>query len=277
MPRVEKLKALLQLIRPSNCILSFIATFIGASIASGGVVFSFNSLLASLVAFLMAGGGIVANDICDYEADKINAPHRPLPSGRIKLREAEVYSALLLGAGLTLSYPLGLACFTLAFLNAVLELLYAAKLKRVAFIANLTDSWFVASCFLFGALAIDVKKVGLVFIPSLLAFLANVGREIHGDLEDVEGDKRAGIKTLPLVKGVAFSRRLANAFIALAVLLSPLPYLLGVFNFNYLFLVLIADCIFIASMFMSPSQNQRYTKLAMLIALFSFLAGLVRI
>ena len=45
--------------------------------------------------FLVAAGGNVVNDIYDIEVDKINRPHRALPSGRMTVRQAWAYVGFL--------------------------------------------------------------------------------------------------------------------------------------------------------------------------------------
>ena len=55
----------------------------------------------SFYLFIFVGGTLVAihamvfNDILDLEIDKINAQHRPLPSGTLTTKEAKVYHILI--------------------------------------------------------------------------------------------------------------------------------------------------------------------------------------
>ncbi|MFH8110132.1 MAG: UbiA family prenyltransferase, partial [Candidatus Aenigmatarchaeota archaeon] len=135
--------------------------------------------------------------------------------------------------------------------------------------------------FLYGYLAslgkefIIADNFYLILIFSLLSFFANIGREIFGDIEDLNGDKMLGLKTLPIITSVKFSRFIASLFIILSVILSPLPFLLGFFSYEYIVIVLIADLLFIYSIFQEPKKNQKITKIAMLVAIIAFLAGIL--
>lgn len=258
--------------------MASLAVLVGFLVASQGFVIGplyFKLLLGMLSVFFFAGAGIVINDYYDYYIDKINAPHRPLPSGKIKRGHSLLYSYALFLVAIFLSLHINIYCVLLALLNTLLEIYYARNFKRMPFIGNIVDSWFVGSSFLYGALIIGPESLNAVPILALLAFLSNVGREIFGDVEDIKGDKKLGLKTLPIVAGIKKAKYLASAFILAAVLLSPLPWLLGMLNINYLAVVVLADIIFIYSLFVEPKRNQRFTKLAMLLALVAFLAGVM--
>lgn len=264
----------IEILRISDCTMAAIAGLIGLILTSSYSALSL--VLATLIPFLMAGAGIIVNDIFDLEADKVNAPYRPLPSGRLSLRVAKLEASLLFLAGLMLAALANIYAFALAALNLVLEVLYATKLKRVALVGNLLDSWFVASAFIFGALVVSPLSEVQILNPAILAtlaFLANVGREIYGDLEDVEGDRAAGIETLPIRIGDKQAENLARTFIIVAVILSPLPWIFRTLSWYYLPIVLVADVLFLYSLTQDPASNQRTTKLAMSIALVAFLAG----
>ena len=53
-----------------------------------------------IAGFFVTSHAMVLNDIIDLEIDKINAPHRPLPSGAMSVKNAKIYSLVLLGIGL---------------------------------------------------------------------------------------------------------------------------------------------------------------------------------
>ena len=270
------MKEYIEIIRPSIVFMSALGVITGAIISKADILFT---LIASISAFFIAGAGIVVNDIYDYETDKINFPNRPLPSKRMKKRNAAFYSIILFALGISLSYLINIYCFFLAFLNTILEVIYARNTKRMALIGNVFDSWFVASTFIFGYLAslnnffIIKESFAPILLVSLLAFISNMGREIFGDIEDIKGDKKAGMKTLPIITSEKFARKVASIFIILAIALSPLPFLFGFFSVAYLLIVFVADILFLYSLFQEPRKNQKMTKIAMLLALLAFLFG----
>jgi len=116
------------IIRPSVSLMSALGALVGALIAGAG--FSVSLPCAIVAVFLISGGGVVLNDYYDIEIDKINAPHRVLPSGSMSKKAAICYSIALFVLGLGFSYLANLHCLALAALNVFLEFLYARNLKR---------------------------------------------------------------------------------------------------------------------------------------------------
>ncbi|MCD6434104.1 MAG: UbiA family prenyltransferase [Candidatus Diapherotrites archaeon] len=269
---MQRLIVWLKFIRPSNGLLAAIATIVGMLVAGKFSVVL--AVVAPLAVFLICSAGIVLNDIYDLEIDKINSPERPLPSKTVSLREAWLFTILLFAIGNLLAISINYYCFALAILNSFLEFLYARKLKRIALIGNATDSWFAASSFLFGSLALANINFAVVFIM-LIAFFANFGRELFGDIEDIEGDKKLGLKTLPILCGIKISRAVASLLILIAVILSFMPIYLKLFNWYYLPTIIMADIVFVVSLFTTPKKNQLLTKIAMLLALIAFVVGVV--
>ncbi len=260
-----------RILRASNGFLALFAVVVGAVVSGAGMENLVLIAYLALSVFMISGAGIILNDYYDFENDKINAPNRPLPSGQISKRSALVYAALLFAAGIALAYFVNIYALALAVLNTVLEFLYAWKFKPIALLGNTVDSWFAASSFLYGALiTLDFEIVWLLIAMS---FFANLGREIYGDIEDVAGDRKAGAKTLPILVGERKATLAAQAAIIAAIILSVLPYVYGYFGMKYLAVVMVADGLFISSMFQSAHKNQKTTKIAMLVALVAFLVG----
>ncbi len=267
------LRSWVEITRPVDGLMAVLAVAIGFVVGSSGFSLNAPFYLAILSVFLFSSAGIVLNDYFDFEMDKVNAPSRALPSGKISRKTALYYSTALFGAAVAIAFFINIYCLGLALLNAVLEIFYAWKFKRIALLGNFVDSWFPASSFLYGALASGV--LGSTLILALLAFLANTGREIYGDLEDIKGDKKQGAKTLPILAGEKPARFFADIFIFSAVALSLVPWIFGMLNSYYLVIVALADLVFVLSMFFDPKKNQRLTKLAMVVAMAAFVVGVL--
>lgn len=266
--------AYLKILRPSVVALFVLGTVVGA------VVAGFWSLpmiaLAVAVVALASGSGNVINDIYDYEIDKVNRPKRPLPSGKISIKAAKIYATILLASAIVLAVLfLNQAQLMLAVFNGVLAFAYPWRLKAMPLVGNLCVSWVAASAFLFGALFAGINTTVLLLFS--MAFLANTGREIAKTIEDVPGDKKAGLRTLPIVLGKKFSAAVSIFFVVFAVMLTPLPWLMGLSSINYLYAVLVADIIFALScwtMLLNVRKGQTLMKIAMFVGIISFVLGL---
>jgi geranylgeranylglycerol-phosphate geranylgeranyltransferase len=236
-----------------------------------GAQLSILFLYAFLAVFFLSGAGMVINDYYDLEIDKINAPHRPLPSGRISKKNALFYSILLFTIGIFFSALLNVYCLFLALFNALLEIFYSRNFKKIFLLGNIMVSWFSASTFLFGALlTFNFRIIGII---SLLTFLITMGREIYKSIEDTKGDRKMGLDTLPIAVGVDSARDIARGFIASAILVSPLPYSLGFLNVSYLIIVSLGNILLLYALYQDSTKITMIIKMAMFIALLAFLFG----
>ncbi len=107
-----------------------------------------------------------------------------------------------------------------------------------------------------------------------MAFLANMGREIYKGIEDIRGDKKLKLETLPIVSGKKSAREIAQGFIALAIVLSPLPYLSRFLNSIYLKVVSIPNILFLYSFSQPPVKVKFITQVAMYLVLLACLLGI---
>lgn len=276
------MKGYIQLLRVKNCLLAVLSIFIVALVAVRLDVASmpFPELIAaSMVVFAFMGGGNTLNDILDENIDRINHPNRPIPRGLVSPKAAKTYSTILFTIAVLGGLWLSLECMLIILLNLGLMLAYEFRLKNIGLAGNLTISWLTASIFLFGGLAILDIYPGImasVYFMFMLSFLATLGREIAKDIQDVEGDE--GRDTLPKTAGIRTASWSAAMAWILAVGLSPLPFYYGIFGLWYLIAVCFANAIFIYAAYVlasAPEKSQERAKLAMLLSLAAFLAGVI--
>lgn len=272
-----------ELIRYRNCAMAGLAAVIGAAIAyiatgapPSSAVWMFPVFLA---VFLATGAGNAINDYFDVNIDAINRPSRPIPSGRISGVLASRTAFVLFATSIMVSYFIGewKVPLMIAVFNSVLLYFYAKSLKRKVFVGNLGVAYLSGSTFLFGGSAYGMKGIEVTVVLFLLSMLATLAREIVKAIEDVEGDRKDGAVTLPVRIGERYSAYIASLAGILAVLLSPIPYIVGLFNENYLFAVALADVFFLYAVFLitdrQPAKSSKYFKVAMFFGLLAFIAG----
>ncbi|MDP6671082.1 MAG: UbiA family prenyltransferase [archaeon] len=272
------LKAFVELVRPINCLMATLGTFIGFAISSSALQLNFPITIAMAVAFLICGGGMVVNDFFDLEIDKKLKPGKPIASGQVSAKTALVYTAILFLLGNALAFyflPLLAFAITLAF-TAVL-ILYSWLLAKAKYVGNFVVASGTAFTLIFGASL--VGNFEAVAFLAVAALSANVARELIKDLEDVKADK--GFKvSLPML----ISQKTVKLFVLFysleAILLVYIPLWLGIFgNFYFAVLMSIANIGFVASYVKAAgnefSKAQVISKASMLIALIGFLAGVL--
>ncbi|MDK2893039.1 geranylgeranylglycerol-phosphate geranylgeranyltransferase [Methanohalophilus sp.] len=273
----------LQLMRISNCAMAAFASIIAVLITFGileegdGLFPIMDSLLVMVTVVLITGAGNTINDYYDIHIDSINRPQRPIPSGRVSARNALYFSFLLFAVGIFLAFWINYVCVAIAIINSFLLVLYARNLKSMPLVGNVSVGYLTGSTFLFGGAVFGIGGVYALAILFLLATFATIAREIVKDIEDMEGDMQEGAKTLPIVAGEKVSKFLASALGIIGIIASPYPYLTGLLGEGYLYLVVLADAVFIFAILAilrgNPGKSSKWFKYAMFLALFAFVAG----
>lgn len=196
-----------------------LAVIVGETIALGSLPPLSNALFGFLTASLLLAGTMVLNDIQDIQIDRVNTPNRPLPSGKIGVREAYAMSLVLSSLAIIFSAFLGVFTLLTALVALALMAYYNTRGKKTGLLGNAVVSFNVALPFFFGGLAVDNLRP-LLFIFFLLAFLANMAREIAKGIADVAGDSAKGVRTVAVAMGTSSAARMTAALFAIAVLLS---------------------------------------------------------
>ena len=275
-----RLNAYLTLIRPPNTIMIGLAVIVGEAIALGKLPGISEAGFGFLTASLMMAGTMVANDVYDVEIDKVNSPQRPLASGTIKSSDAVVLSVVLSGAAIGFSALLGLWTFLTALLALALMIYYNTKGKKTGLIGNAVVSFNVALPFFYGGLAVNSIRP-LLFIFSVVAFLANLGREVAKGIADVKGDSLRQVRTLAVIRGPRVAALASAGLFVTAVLLSFLPPFFEKISWLYYPTVIVADVGFLYSAYRivdsQTPENIRAVKghvlMWMLLGLVGFLLG----
>ena len=268
------MRVFLELMRPFNCLMAGFAAIIGLLMAGGRDAQP--AVLIFLAVFLVTGAGNAVNDYYDREIDAVNRPDRPVPSLRVTPKQALMWSYALFAAGCILAGLLNWFCFVIAVANSALLYLYARNLKTTLLMGNICVAYLTGSTFLFGGAVHGYAGMTAVLIPFWLSSLATMSREIMKDVEDMEGDSRAGARTLPIVAGEKLSGVVAAIFVLIAVVLSYQPS----YGTTYLVIVALADAFLAGSVWKivkkDASGSQRALKLGMAVALLAFLAAALR-
>ncbi len=236
---MKTLLAYLELARPLNGIIAFISAWLGGMFASQGQmadIVNIQLLLVSIAALVLLSAGNAINDYYDYEIDQVNRPRRPLPSGRIRRRDALIFAILLIIIGIWLGTLINRNATAFAILVSIALVSYAFWLKRMPLIGNLVVSGLTGVTFVAGGVAID--SVQATLIPATFAFLFTTAREIVKDLEDTEGDLKNDVKTLAILNP-QLAVKIAIGFMASVILFSPIPYLFGWYSWHYLVVVVL--------------------------------------
>ncbi len=268
----------LQLFRTGNAVMGIVGVAVASFMAAGTDIADawVNLLISAVVVFMFICGGNALNDYIDYEIDKTAHPERPIPSGRMT-RKAALYAALvMLGGSVVVSFlTIDLECILIVVVASILMVAYEMALKQRGFVGNVTIAVLTGMMFLLGGAVVGDAADNVVV--ALMALLVSVGREVAKDIEDMESDEGDRL-TLPMRIGPRKAAALACVFFVAGPVLSVAPMVWGSYGPLY-YTVVVADAIFVycaAIVFSSPHKAQKFAKLAMVVALVSFILGVFR-
>ena len=274
----------IEILRPGNALMGAISIILVAIIDK---TISIPIILAMITVFFETAAGNVINDYFDYNIDLINKPERPIPSGRISLKNGRNYGYFLFLAGTVCGFLISYLTnnwipFGIVMIADVILYLYEYKLKTTPLIGNLAVGFMTGFGFVFGGFCINNPSiVSTSIFLGLFAFVMTTAREIIKDIEDIEGDKSDGAKTLPIMIGPKIPALIATVLIIVDCALCPLLYFYHIFGILYLAIIAIAVLLFLYSAFIiiksqdekTAAKASKYLKIGMLIAFVAFAIG----
>jgi len=201
--------ALLELLKPVTWFPPMWAFMCG--VVSAGVSLGDHWLLViagiALAGPLVCGASQVVNDWFDRHVDAINEPQRPIPSGRVPGRWGLYFAIAWSLLALLVGFLLGPWVFGATLLGMLLAWAYSApptRLKLNGWWGNAAVgfsyeglAWVTGAAVMIGGAMPDARIL-------LLAVLYSIGA--HGimtlnDFKAIEGDRRLGVRSLPVQLG----------------------------------------------------------------------------
>lgn len=308
---MKLLNAFLRLVRWNNLVMIVVTQvlfyfcvvpiYVGDTISVLSYFATRHYLLLILSSLLIAAAGNIINDYFDRNIDEINKPEKKIIDKLIKRRWAIIMHiafsliAILVGFYIDSQTPV----FWLGFSNTICVLLlfaYSISLKKKLLVGNvlisLLTAWVIFVCFLcyyrtlsfegfeyFEQQAILRRFIRISFLYTGFAFVISLIREVVKDMEDMEGDKKYGCRTIPISWGIPASK----VFVAvwLVVLIGMIAvvqvYVLQLgwyWSAGYSIVLLIAPLVWILRKLYQAQVPADYHKLSTVIKLV-MLAGLV--
>lgn len=235
-PRRRKrmaIKGLYKISRPLSTISGALAVVMGGYVAQTGEWV--NILIASLATIMISAAANAWNDYVDIDIDRVNQPHRPLPSGMVTPKQAFLFSIILSGLGLFLVAFINQTAFIVALVSVILLYIYSWKLKSTVLLGNMTVAAVSGISAIFGGIAAGNIRPSLWL--ALIIGVGILGREVLKTLADYEGDLRHQCRTIATVWGKRSARIVFFILLGLTLLVMMVPYLAQIYQPIYAYVV----------------------------------------
>lgn len=258
---------------------------------------NFHFSLLVIVTLCIAAAGNIINDIYDIKADIINKPSKLLITNPQRKKTANtlyvILNSIAFAFGFYISIKIDNSSFVGIFvLTALLLKWYSSYLKKKPLVGNLVVSLLISLSILivgiFDIIPAITEENGIrqyngfytLVDYAIFAFMFNFLREIIKDIEDVNGDIKLKMKTLPILFGRKRTRNIlfGISFIPLVVVtlysfesFSRLPIVLA-----YMLIVVMLPFLYFMSKLLYAKTKSDYRFLSRLLKLIMLL-GIISI
>jgi 4-hydroxybenzoate polyprenyltransferase len=188
------------------------------------------------------------NQIYDLEIDRINKPRRPLPSGRLTLRDAWIFTVVTYAVALVLAWMVAPGgrheCFWIVVVATIITVLYSVppfRTKRLGIWANVTIA--IPRGVLLKASGWSAVKTVFGLEPWYLGAIFGLfllGASTTKDFADMEGDARGGCRTLPIMYGVRRAAWMISPSFIVPFLMIAIGAFAGILTGNFKLLLILS-------------------------------------
>jgi chlorophyll synthase len=200
--------------------------FLCGAVASGATQLVPGDVVRILLGMVMAGPILcglsqVINDYFDREIDAVNEPNRLIPSGMVSFQQVMLTILVLAPIGVGIALILGRGVLLFTGLGLLLAMAYSAppiRGKRNGWVGNtMVAIAYEGLAWLAGHIAFAPLTAPSVLIAALYVLGAHGIMSIN-DFKSIVGDRRAGIRTIPVLYGPKGAARLIVTTMNLAQL-----------------------------------------------------------
>jgi 4-hydroxybenzoate polyprenyltransferase len=195
------------------------------------IILDKNLFLIVLLSALTIASGYIINNFYDSKKDLINRPNKSMLDRLVSQKtKLQVY------------FSVNFIVFFLAFFVSIRAVLffscyifliwfYSHKLKKIAFIGNLTASLLAVLPF-FAILLYFKNFYNVIFAHATFLYLLILIREMIKDLENLKGDIANDYQTIPVLFGENTSKKIITALTIFTII--PIYFLVEIFEVGYM-------------------------------------------
>lgn len=218
--------------RPLNVLISFFSFAVGCYLVHDKQLHFLLDLPfwgTGLTIVVIAATGYWINDVYDFRIDRVNKPQLTVVNALLSVKKVlTAYFLTNMGILLFSLTYLGwhLGRFNITFINfvsVILLFIYASWLKRVSVAGNLVIAFMIALVLILAYYLYDHLNLSLIW-AIVFAFEITLIREITKDVQDIKGDLRFGLRTLPIQIGMRHTKQVLLGLYIIFLLSTYLPF-----------------------------------------------------
>ncbi len=254
----------------------------GIDVTLNGLGFS----LLVIATICIAAGGYIINDIYDVETDAVNKPDKVIVGKAISEKNANIFYMVFTCIGVFLGFYLSNSIgrppfFILFIIISALLYVYASYLKQIAVVGNIVVSILVGlSLLIVGIFELipaiteqnqNVQSIMFEVLAdfAIFAFLINFIREIVKDIQDVDGDYKAEMQTLPIVFGKERTAKIAFGLTIITTLILIYYVTTNIFMHMdvviYFLVAIVGPLIYIAIKLFTAKNNSHFKHISLML------------
>lgn len=236
MASVEKVNLFIDLVTPQYLLLvvfgvlaSFI--FINKNVPPMEILLPIFSLCLATLGFNSI------NQVFDATYDRIDKPLRPIPSARIEPKKAFQISCMLYLSSIAVSIFVNVFFILVNLLFIAFSLIYThprTYLKRFFWASSVMGAILYAVIPFLTAISVSQTDITspwfLVLAVVLIATIANTK-----DIEDIDGETRSNIESVPILIGIDATAKLVLAILFFTIISFLAAALIGIIGFKYVY------------------------------------------
>jgi 4-hydroxybenzoate polyprenyltransferase len=230
----EKFKAVIRNSRPervSHFILMIFFGLFAAHLLFPTVKFNWNDWLSVIILcfsfYFSWVFAVCVNDIVDEDIDAVSNANRPLIANSLSKEDMKQTAAIFLVASLISGFLAGYTAFFFVLVFTALYYIYSTpptRFKIIPFFSSFIIGLCTLTAVMAGFFLLSPLKYVSTFPPRLALAVVVIFSLLTStrDMKDIEGDKKVGIKTIPILFGDVWGQRVIGIFASLSFLLIPI-------------------------------------------------------
>jgi 4-hydroxybenzoate polyprenyltransferase len=232
----EKTVLYLKMIKFSHSVFALPFAFTGAVLAAQGMPNPYQIFWIAVAMVGARSGAMGLNRIIDRKIDAVNprTSSREIPAGKIKVRDARLFTALSIGIMVLAAYQLNPLCFILSPVAIGILVLYSYT-KRFTWAAHFVLGLAISGAPLGAWIAIRGSIDPEIIPLSVAVIFWLAGFDILYALQDIDFDREHGLYSIPRRFGIERSLLLSRIFHVLTFCLFIATGAL--FHLNYIYFI----------------------------------------